>query len=150
MHNIWLNSRYLVCLLFLILGCTSSPRFTNKSTSTIKNSSISKPITQNDYRVGAIIEGVASYYGFEFAGRKTANGEDFNPEGLTAAHRTMPFGTILRVTSKKTSKSVIVRVNDRGPFTNCILDLSYGAAKEINQLHNGEVQIEVLKIGEEK
>ena len=61
-------------------------------------------------------EGMASFYGREFSGRKTASGERFDKNALTAAHRTLPFGTMLRVTSLSNRKSVIVRVNDRGPF----------------------------------
>jgi rare lipoprotein A len=80
--------------------------------------------------------GVASWYGFETCrkGRacKTANGERFNPSGLTTAHRTLPFGTRLRVTNPKNGRSVTVRVNDRGPFVKGrVLDLSQGAARAI-------------------
>ena len=74
----------------------------------------------------------ATWYGNELAGNRTASGEIFNPNGLTAAHRTLPFGTCLRVGNPKTGKSVKVRVNDRGPFTKGIsLDLSAGAARAI-------------------
>ena len=93
-------------------------------------------------------EGRASYYGNELAGRPTANGEPFDPEGLTAAHPTLPFGTRLRVTSIRTGQSVIVRINDRGPFTgNRVLDLSYSAARKIGMLRRGtaRVRMEVLK-----
>jgi rare lipoprotein A len=74
----------------------------------------------------------ATWYGQELAGNRTASGERFNPNGLTAAHRSLPFGTCLRVSNPKTGKSVSVRVNDRGPFTKGVsLDLSYGAARAI-------------------
>jgi len=74
----------------------------------------------------------ATWYGHELAGNRTASGEVFNPNGLTAAHRTLPFGTCLRVGNPKTGRSVAVRVNDRGPFTKGVsLDLSYGAARAI-------------------
>ncbi len=74
----------------------------------------------------------ATWYGHELAGNRTASGEIFKPNGLTAAHRTLPFGPCLRVTNPKTGRSVKVRVNDRGPFTKGIaLDLSYGAARAI-------------------
>ena len=74
----------------------------------------------------------ATWYGNELAGNRTANGERFNPNGLTAAHRSLPFGTCLRVGNPKTGKSVKVRVNDRGPFTKGVsLDLSRGAARAI-------------------
>jgi rare lipoprotein A len=74
----------------------------------------------------------ATWYGHELAGNRTASGEKFNPNGFTAAHRSLPFGTCLRVRNPKTGRSVAVRVNDRGPFTKGIsLDLSYGAARAI-------------------
>ena len=74
----------------------------------------------------------ATWYGNELAGNRTANGEIFNPNGLTAAHRSLPFGTCLRVSNPKTGRSVKVRVNDRGPFTKGVhLDLSAGAARAI-------------------
>ena len=73
---------------------------------------------------------VATWYGQEHAGKRTASGEVFNPNGLTAAHRSLPFGTCLRVSNPKTGRSVSVRVNDRGPFTTGVsLDLSHGAAR---------------------
>ena len=74
----------------------------------------------------------ATWYGHELAGNRTASGEKFNPNGLTAAHRSLPFGTCLRVGNPKTGRTVSVRVNDRGPFTKGVsLDLSYGAARAI-------------------
>ncbi len=74
----------------------------------------------------------ATWYGNELAGNRTANGERFNPNGLTAAHRTLPFGTCLIVGNPKNGKTVKVRVNDRGPFTKGnSLDLSAGAARAI-------------------
>jgi rare lipoprotein A len=74
----------------------------------------------------------ATWYGNELAGNRTASGEIFNPNGLTAAHRSLPFGTCLHVSNPRTGKSVKVRVNDRGPFTRGVsLDLSAGAARAI-------------------
>jgi rare lipoprotein A len=74
----------------------------------------------------------ATWYGNELAGNRTASGERFNPNGFTAAHRSLPFGTCLRVANPKTGRSVSVRVNDRGPFTKGVsLDLSHGAARAI-------------------
>lgn len=74
----------------------------------------------------------ATWYGNELRGNRTASGEVFNPNGLTAAHRTLPFGTCLLVKNPRTGKSVKVRVNDRGPFTKGLsLDLSAGAARAI-------------------
>ncbi|ODR96125.1 hypothetical protein AUC69_15235 [Methyloceanibacter superfactus] len=74
----------------------------------------------------------ATWYGNELRGHRTANGEVFNPDGHTAAHRSLPFGTCLLVGNPNTGKSVKVRVNDRGPFTKGLtLDLSHGAARAI-------------------
>jgi rare lipoprotein A len=76
--------------------------------------------------------GVASWYGPGFHGRLTANGERFNTNSLTAAHRTLPFGTRVRVTNATTGRSVVVRINDRGPFTRGrVIDLSKAAARAI-------------------
>ncbi len=89
--------------------------------------------------------GMASYYKH---GRLTANGEHFNPMGLTCAHRSMPFGTKLRVTNLKNGKSVVVRVNDRGPFIRGrILDLSLGAAKMVGLTGSGVGRVKVEVIG---
>lgn len=93
-------------------------------------------------------EGEASYYGDELAGRPTASGEPFDPARLTAAHRTLPMGTRLRVTNVRNGKSVVVRVNDRGPFSgNRTLDLSYAAARQIGMIQTGasRVRMEILK-----
>jgi len=77
-------------------------------------------------------EGKASYYANSLHGRKTASGQRYNKRKLTAAHRTLPLGTRIKVTNKKTGKWVIVIVNDRGPYSNkYILDLSYRAAKHL-------------------
>ncbi|HUP64430.1 MAG TPA: septal ring lytic transglycosylase RlpA family protein [Thermoanaerobaculia bacterium] len=96
------------------------------------------------------LTGMASWYGEEFAGRTTANGEIFDPMKLTAAHQTLPFGTILDVTYLSNGRKVTVRINDRGPFVgNRILDLSYGAAREIGLVEPGigQVQARIVAIG---
>lgn len=88
----------------------------------------------------------ASYYGDEFAGRPTANGETFNPERRTAAHRTLPFGTIVRVTDALTGKATLVKINDRGPFHgNREIDLSTAAARDIGMLARGTAKV-ILEI----
>lgn len=95
-------------------------------------------------------EGTASYYGRELAGRPTASGERFDPNGLTAAHRTLPLGSRIRVTNPRNGQSVVVRVNDRGPFHgNRILDLSHGAARAIGLAvrGTGRVVIDLLERG---
>jgi rare lipoprotein A len=103
------------------------------------------PVTQPE-----VLHGVASWYGQEFAGRTTANGEIFDPMLLTAAHRTLPFGTIVEVKNAKTGKSVRVRVNDRGPYIgNRLIDLSYAAAQQIGLVEpgSGEVDLNVVAMG---
>jgi rare lipoprotein A len=83
--------------------------------------------------------GVASYYK---SGKQTANGESFNPNGLTAAHRTLPFGTKVRVTNMRNGKSVVVRINDRGPFIRGrVIDLSLGAAKLVEMTSSGVAKV---------
>jgi rare lipoprotein A len=89
--------------------------------------------------------GMASYYK---RGRMTASGEKFNPQGLTAAHRTLPFGTKVRVVNVRSGKSVIVRINDRGPFIRGrIIDLALGAARAVGLHRAGvaKVRIDILK-----
>jgi rare lipoprotein A len=103
------------------------------------------------HRSLSTLRGEASYYGKAFAGRKTASGEIFEPRRYTAAHRSLPFGTVLRVTRVGTHSIVYVRVNDRGPFgkKRRILDLSEAAADELDMLRDGvcEVRVEVLERG---
>jgi rare lipoprotein A len=97
-----------------------------------------------------MLHGIASWYGEEFAGRTTANGEIFDPSSLTAAHRTFPFGTILDITNPKTAQKVRVRVNDRGPYIgNRVIDLSYAAAQKNGLLEPGFgfVDSVVVKVG---
>ncbi len=94
-------------------------------------------------------QGVASWYGPGFHGRKTANGERFNQYELTAAHPTYEFGTQLCVRSKSTGQAVVVRVNDRGPFVkNRVIDLSKAAAEEIGMLGKGVKSVEIYKLDE--
>ncbi len=97
-------------------------------------------------KIVAVQTGQASWYGRE-AGPKTANGEKYNPDGLTAAHRTLPFGTKVRVISLKTGKAVTVRINDRGPFhRRRVIDVSAGAAAAIGIKNDGigDVRMEIL------
>src|SRR5258708_2496634 len=96
-------------------------------------------------------QGVASWYGQEFAGRTTANGEIFDPLLFTAAHRTLPFGTIVDVRNPKTNQTVRVRVNDRGPYIgNRTIDLSYAAAQQISLIDagSGDIEMTVVRVGQ--
>lgn len=86
----------------------------------------------------AIRGGVASYYGKKFHGRRTASGKSFDMNAMTAAHRTLPFGSKVRVTNSRTGKSVVVRINDRGPFHgNRVIDVSRAAATELGLIARG-------------
>ncbi|MCS7153219.1 MAG: septal ring lytic transglycosylase RlpA family protein [Bacteroidia bacterium] len=96
---------------------------------------------------GFVEEGEASYYAPSFHGRRTASGEPYNRMGMTAAHRTLPFDTYVRVTDKATGRSVVVRINDRGPHKpERIIDLSERAAQELGIIARGvaQVRIEVI------
>lgn len=115
--------------LLALAGCSSAPKS--------GSSAASAPSGHRE-------SGIASYYGNEFHGRKTANGERFDQAQLTAAHRTLPFGTRLKVTNTQTGKSVQVRVNDRGPFVKGrVIDLSSSAFKSIASLNAGVVPVRI-------
>ncbi|MCC5619501.1 septal ring lytic transglycosylase RlpA family protein [Nostoc sp. CHAB 5836] len=97
--------------------------------------------------VRATLRGIASYYGYDFSGNRTASGQRFNPEGMTAAHRSLPFGTQVRVTNTRNGRSVVLRINDRGPFIRGrVIDVSTGAARILGMIGSGvaPVHIEVL------
>jgi len=114
-----------------------------------------KPYTVRDrkyfptvVKVGETFTGVASWYGDDFHGKQTSNGEYYNMYDLTAAHKTLPINTRVRVTNLKNGMSTTVRINDRGPFVNDrIIDLSYAAAQEIDMIKHGtsKVKLEVIE-----
>lgn len=88
--------------------------------------------------------GMASYYGRELAGNRTASGERFDPGQLTAAHRSLPFGSRVRVTNTANGDSVIVRINDRGPFSHGrVIDVSHAAAREIGMHRSGTARVKL-------
>ncbi len=89
-------------------------------------------------------DGMASYYGNEFAGSRTANGERFDPGALTAAHRTLAFHSKVVVTNLTNGKEVIVRINDRGPWgRGRVIDISYAAAKQIGMHRSGTARVKL-------
>lgn len=91
--------------------------------------------------------GKASWYGPRFHGRKTASGEIFNQHELTAAHRSLPFGTKVRVTNLRNGKSVVVRINDRGPYAHGrVIDVSKAAAKHLGMLDSGLAQVRLERV----
>ena len=129
----------LVITVFIAAGCVGSyPRF--RSGTTTPSAGSAGPM-----------EGIASYYADDFHGKKTANGETYDMNAMTAAHRTLPFNTLLRITNRENGRSVIVRVNDRGPFKDeRIIDLSLAAAQKLGITVNGTAQValEVVKRGD--
>jgi len=94
--------------------------------------------------------GVASYYGNELAGNRTASGERFDPGQLTAAHRSLPFGSRVRVTNTSNGDSVIVRINDRGPFARGrVIDVSHAAAREIGMHRSGTARVKLSLLSDD-
>ncbi len=92
--------------------------------------------------------GMASWYGSDFHGKKTATGEIYNMYGLSAAHKTLPLGTKVRVTNLSNGRSVYLTVNDRGPFVRGrLLDLSYGAAKKLGSVKQGVIRVRITAVG---
>lgn len=130
---------------FSLLGC-------HAQTENIKQTAFQqKSLIKKETTVQVVSDksevGLASYYGDSLNGHKTANGEIFNNKKLTAAHKKLPFGTYVKVTALWNNKSVVVRINDRGPYPKGrIIDLSKAAAKEINLVGKGigKVKVEII------
>jgi rare lipoprotein A len=124
-----------VLLAFTLAGCTSQ----NFAPAPRSSASYYAPTTYGSSRTQ-----VASWYGPGFAGRRTSSGEIYNPEGLTAASTTLPLGSHVRVLNPDTGRSVVVRINDRGPFVHGrSLDLSHGAAQQIGLTGKGVGRVQV-------
>ena len=132
--------------LFTILLGTSTHSFADSINDVLENNAPSSHVNDVGKNTNTKV-GQASWYGRQFHGRKTASGERYNMNAFSAAHRTLPFGTKLKITCTSTGKSVLVKVNDRGPFHgNRVLDLSYGAAKALGTVDKGvsKVKYEIL------
>ena len=161
---------FIICILLFDISCTSSPRYSAKNT-TLKTRKFSKkPSRKNgknknktifidpstvdtNVKHKKVMKGLSSFYSEDFHGKLTANGEIFDMYGLTAAHKTLPLNTVCRVTNLDNNKSLILRINDRGPYVvGRILDCSYGAAKKLDFVNKGttEVKIEVIEWGDGK
>ena len=137
----------------------SEKRFSNEvDGDTIKKDTLS---IENEKMVDEIMErtatkistGVVSWYGDKFHGRKTASGERYDKHELTAAHKSLPFGTKVKVTNIRNGKSVVVEINDRGPYAKSrVLDLSQAAFSEIGHTNTGVMQVEyeIIKGGDKK
>jgi rare lipoprotein A len=96
-------------------------------------------------------KGKATYYGEHWTGRLTASGERFHADSMTCAHKTLPFGTMLCVQDIKSGKEITVKVNDRLPKSSGVLiDLTYGAAREMNMIRKGVIQVTITEVGKGK
>jgi rare lipoprotein A len=128
----------LVLALLLLGGCAGRELSPSETSAP---SSVPTPVVPNEiYRE----QGIASWYGKELQGKKTASGEVFDMDALSAAHRILPFGTMIRVTNLANSTSIKVRINDRGPFIKSrILDLSYGAARKLGFVEQGTTRVQI-------
>ena len=158
-----------ILLFFLVFSsCSSSPRY-GRSASSIqkklpsisskKKKSKSKAIFIDPKTVNTNVKhkkrmvGISSFYAEDFHGKLTANGEIYDMYGLTAAHKTLPLNTVARVTNLENGKSLILRINDRGPYIQGrMLDCSYGAAKKLDFVQQGKtkVQVDVIEWGDGK
>jgi len=153
-----LKTFIILLVVAILLSCSASPRFSSKQVEkfgkrnrTFFSSNESKIDTlYNLSNSSETVFGLASFYADDFDGKMTANGEIYNMYELTAAHRTYPFNTMIRVTNIANNKTVIVRINDRGPVPeNRIIDLSLGTAIQLGMNKSGvqEVKLEIIEFG---
>jgi len=133
-------------VLLMYMSCTTAPRYKKGSGPSKKPGRVKLQKSSSK-----TLYGTSSYYGQDFHGKLTANGEVYDMYGLTAAHKKLPLNTIVRVTNLANNKSLILRINDRGPYVaGRILDCSYGAAKKLGFLLQGtaKVKIEIIELGD--
>jgi rare lipoprotein A len=127
-------------------AASATPTFLAPQTSAPQNALMTGSARRAD-----ILHGLASWYGGLFNGRRTASGERFDMNAMTACHPTLPFGTLVRVVNRANNRSVVVRINDRGDLVDDqrIIDLSYGAAKKLAMIRPGlaQVDVEVISMG---
>lgn len=157
------NHYYIFFIIYLILSlswisCSGPPRYTQNGPDTIqpsgthykkhKNASDPLPPKNNRHTSGTFLKkGNASYYGAKFHGKKTASGEYFDQYKMTAAHNTLPFGTMVKVTNLKNNCTVTVRINDRGPHKpDRIIDVSFAAAKQLDMIQYGIVPVTITVV----
>lgn len=132
----------------ILISCSSSVRFTNSGKSYTPSNTGDKSKSIEPAKIGEVETGMASFYGDAFHGRTTASGSVYDQYQLTAAHRTLPFGTKVLVANKKNGKTVVVEITDRGPFKGeRIIDLSTAAAQKIEMIKDGVVPVEIKVIG---
>lgn len=149
-----------VLIALLLVNCAASPKY--RTGERYPASLPGRPIVRGTADVPKelvdapslkTLHGKASWYGPKFHGRKTANGETYNMYGNSAAHKELPFNTWVRVINLKTNNAILTRINDRGPFIKGrIIDLSYGAAKDLGMIIDGvvDVKVEVVRWGPSK
>jgi rare lipoprotein A len=143
LRNIALNILLILTGGLLLAACSSSVRFTSNVPVVETSESTRKYEELNE--TGRIMRGRASYYADKFHGRATASGEIFDQKKLTAAHRSLPFGTMVKVINLTNGLSVIVKINDRGPFVRGrIIDLSRAAAEQIDLIDDGVCEVEII------
>ena len=126
----------------------STPK--NQSSTNLLNNNLTtkKPIIPQEKIIANSFTGKASWYGPNFHGRRTANGEVFNQNALTAAHPSLKFGTKVKVTNLNNGRSVVVRINDRGPYAGGrVIDLSAAAARSLNMVRSGVARVKVTILG---
>lgn len=135
------STRLGVAVVTLLVALGVSASASDPAPSQLQNNSQKTNKTHRWFQIGQ-----ASWYGRYFQGKKTANGESYDMNGLTCAHRSLPLNSWIRVTNLKNRKSIFVRVNDRGPVPeDRIVDLSYGAAKAVGLRGIGKVKLEMLR-----
>jgi len=137
---------FLTIIASAVVACSSSKPASSvkKKTTTTKSTSSKSKSSSSTVKVGTVTTGQASYYADKFNGNTTASGEKYNKKAMTCAHRTYPFGTVLKVTNTTNGKSVQLRVNDRGPFkAGRIVDVSGAAADKLDMKKAGVVNVKV-------
>ena len=149
------------CLLLLTtLGCSGKSRSNDQPYEGVTQPAARQPRGTKPYTImgqtyypllsaqGYSEEGIASWYGKDFHGRKTANGEVYDMYGMTAAHKLLPFGTQLRVTNLENNRSITVRVNDRGPFVaSRVIDLTHTGAEKLDMIGPGTARVRLESMG---
>jgi len=156
----WAHWLFLICCLIALGGC-GAPTYKTEVIETPETRELKgweKPYKVNGERYdplrnhqGFVEEGVASWYGRDFHGKLTSNGETYNMNDMTAAHKTLPLGVYVKVTNLQNGKSAIVRVNDRGPFVKKrVIDLSYAGAKALDYADAGTTRVRIEALGYQK
>jgi rare lipoprotein A len=148
--------RFVSALLFigLLASCAAHDRHAYRSDSSAPRKG-QKPYTINGERYeplasheGFVQSGIASWYGSDFHGKTTSNGETYDMHAMTAAHKTLPLGVYVKVRNRDNGRETVVRINDRGPFvTGRIIDLSYSAAKDIGMVGSGTASVKIEALG---